>query len=48
MVTYPCETKYFPVQTWLPRLLEGWRVPLVVGLAGSHGEWSVMLWRPVA
>ena len=37
--------QYFPANAWLARLLEGWRLPPVVGLPGRHGVHSIMLVR---
>ena len=35
----------FPAGAWLLRLLDGWRLPLIVGLAGHHGHHSILLVR---
>ena len=44
--------QYFPRDSWLVRLLDGWRLgspyglPVADVMPGKHGEYSVMLWRP--
>lgn len=39
---------YAPKDCWLALLLQGWLLPFIVEpMPGSHGQWSILLEKPI-
>ena len=42
------EVIHAPVDRWLIKLVDGWRLPFIVDVSGAqHGFYSILLTRPV-